>query len=128
MNIIHTMLSALSSSVYAGDSVVGTVVNPNPYGGLTTPGAGFVGFFSNILRFVFVIAGILALINFFIAGFQYIMAAGDSKKLNSAWDRIWQSLLGLMIVVGSFVFAALIGQLFFGNALFILRPQIYGPN
>ena len=85
-------------------------------------------FMSNILRLVFVVAGIFAFFNFIIAGFQYMNAGGDSKSLTAAWDRIWQSLIGLVIIVGSFAVAALIGQVFFGRPEAILSPMIYGPG
>jgi len=37
-------------------------------------------------------------------------AAGDSKALGAAWNRIWNSLLGLVVVVGSFALAELFSQ------------------
>lgn len=106
-------------------SIVGTVTSPLPYGDVTK---GLVPFFTNILRIFFVVAGILAFINFILAGFQYMTAAGDAKALQAAWDRIWQSLLGLILIVGSFALAALFGYLIFGDAGFILNPKIYGPK
>jgi hypothetical protein len=108
------------------DDIVGKVVNPLPgaYGQI----GGLVIFFSNLLRLVFVIAGIFAFINFILAGFQYMMAAGDGKALSSAWSRIWQSLVGLVIVVGSFAMAALLSQLIFGDPTIILNPKVYGPT
>lgn len=111
------------------DDFIGTVTNPlpNQYKNLTGANGGLILFFSNILRLVFIIAGIYAFINFIIAGFQYMTAAGDTKSLAAAWSRIWQSLLGLIIVIGSFAIAALLGQVFFGNAGAILNPYIYGP-
>jgi hypothetical protein len=54
-------------------------------------------------------------------------AGGDAKSLASAWATIWQSLVGLLFIVGSFAVAALIGQLIFGDATYILNPRIYGP-
>jgi hypothetical protein len=114
----------------AGDNVIGTITNPLPssYKNLTGSNGGLILFFSNVLRLVFVIAGIYAFINFIYAGFQYMSAGGDSKSLAAAWDRIWQSLVGLIVIVGSFALAALMGQLIFGDATFILNPQIYGPK
>lgn len=106
--------------------IVGTITNPLSYGSAT--GGGLILFFTNILRIIFVVAGILAFLNFIIAGFQYMTAAGDTKMLQTAWDRIWQSLLGLILIVGSFALAALFGYLIFGRADFILNPQIYGPT
>ncbi|MCL4360418.1 hypothetical protein M1555_04185 [Patescibacteria group bacterium] len=84
-------------------------------------------FFSNVLRLLFVAAGILAFLNLIIAGYQYITAGGDAKALEKAWSRIWQSLVGLILIVGSFALAALFGYIIFGDAGFILNPKVYGP-
>jgi hypothetical protein len=114
----------------AATDIVGTITNPMPtaYKSLTGPNGGLILFLTNILRLVFVVAGIYAFINFIIAGFQYMTAAGDTKALNAAWSRIWNSLLGLILVVGSFALAALFSQLIFGDASFILSPKLYGPG
>lgn len=114
----------------AVEDIVGRITNPLPskYQSLTGSPGGLVFFFSNVLRLVFVIAGIYAFINFIVAGFQYMTAAGDSKALGNAWARIWQSLLGLLVIVGSFALAALFGQLIFGDPQFILNPKLYGPQ
>jgi hypothetical protein len=104
--------------------IIGKVLNPLTYGSFQV---GLVPFFNNVLRLVFVVAGIYALLNFIVAGYQYMTAGGDSKMLAAAWNKIWQSLLGLLIIVGSFVLAGIFGQLFFGDAGFILNPTIYGP-
>jgi hypothetical protein len=115
----------------ATDSIVGSINNPltkygDAIGTRNNPG-GLILFFTNILRLVFVVAGIYALLNFIIAGYQYMSAAGDSKALSAAWSRIWQTLMGLVIVVSSFALAALVGVIIFGDAGFILHPVIYGP-
>jgi hypothetical protein len=113
--------------IFAQDSIVGEIKNPlNLYGGVE--GGGLTAFFSNILRLVFVVAGMYALINIIIAGFTYMTAGGDAKKLTQAWDRIWQTLLGLAIIAGSFVLAAIFGYILFGDPMFMLNPVIYGPN
>lgn len=109
--------------------LVGQIQNPltlegSGYGGLSSVGT----FISNILRLFFVVAGIYALFNFLVAGFDYINAGGDSKKLTHAWSRIWQSLLGLVIIVASFAIASLFGYLIFGRADFIFNPTVYGPG
>lgn len=114
------------------DNLFGKVTNPLPkYGGIEGAGGqagGLILLFSNILRLVFVLAGIYAFLNLIIAGYQYISAAGDAKTLTAAWARIWQSLLGLVIIVGSFALAALFGYIIFGDATYILNPHIYGPG
>jgi hypothetical protein len=114
--------------VFAQDAtrIVGTVDNPLPaYGSVA--GGGLILFLTNILRLVFVAAGLFAFINLILAGFQFIGAGGDAKVVEKAWNKIWQSLLGLILIVGSFALAALFGYLLFNNAGFILSPKIYGP-
>ena len=122
----------LLEKVYAQASDIVGTINPGnafkPYGDVTTQGAGFVLFFTNILRLFFVAAGIFALFNFIIAGYQYMNSGGDSKALTAAWNRIWLSLLGLIIIVGSFALIAFFSWLIFGNPMFILNPKVYGPD
>lgn len=118
-------LSQLSYRLLAQD-IVGSV--KNPYSGDATFQSGPISLLTNILRLVFVAAGILAFLNLIVAGFQFMTAGGDSKAIEKAWGRIWQSLIGLIIIVGSFALAALFGQLLFNDPGFILNPKIYGPG
>lgn len=113
----------------AASDIVGTVTNPLPsaYQGVTGSSGGLLLFITNIIRLLFVAAGMYAFINLILAGFQYMGAGGDAKQLSAAWGRIWGSLLGLVLVAGSFALAALFGYLLFGDAGFILSPKIYGP-
>jgi hypothetical protein len=69
-------------------------------------------------------AGIYALINFILAGYAFMSAGDDPKKVAGAWGKIWQTALGLAVAAGALVLAAIFGQLIFGNATFILNPQI----
>jgi hypothetical protein len=112
------------------DEVVGKITNPLPpvYQNAIGESGGVMVFLTNILRLIFVVAGLYAFINFIIAGFQYMSAAGDSKALTAAWDRIWQSFIGLIVIVASFALAALMGQLLFNNPQFILNPTLYVPK
>jgi hypothetical protein len=115
--------------IFAQDasSIVGKVDNPLPpaYQGIAS--GGLILFLTNILRLVFVAAGLFAFINLILAGFQFMSAGGDAKQVEKAWGKIWQSLMGLILVVGSFALAALFGYLLFGDAGFILNPKIYAP-
>ena len=110
----------------AASIIGGTIDNPLPY--KTATEGGLILFLSNILRVVFVIAGIYAFINFILAGFAYMTAGGDAKQLGAAWAKIWQSLLGLAIIVGAFAITALASYIIFGEAGYILNPKIYGPG
>lgn len=112
----------------------------NPFGNLNPPVAGMnsaidpttgqltglLDFLNNILRLVFIAAGLWVFVNLILAGFQYINAGGDSEAVATAWARIWQSILGLVIIVASFLVAAIIGIVMFGNPMAILNPSL-GP-
>jgi hypothetical protein len=94
-------------------------------GGGAAPG--LIPFANALLKLIITLAGLFAFLNIIIAGYQFMSAGGDSKKIGEATSKIWQSLIGLLLVAGSFVLAAIFGWLLFGNALAILQPQIYGP-
>jgi hypothetical protein len=106
---------------------LGSVTNPIPTSS-TAPGGGLITLLNNVLRLVFVGAGIYAFIRIIVAGLGFINAGGDVKKITVAWNAIWQSLLGLIVIIGSFAIAGLIGQVLYGDWTAILSPKIYGPN
>jgi hypothetical protein len=71
-----------------------------------------------------IVAGIYALINLILAGYAFMSAGDDPKKVAGAWAKIWQTILGLAVAAGAFVLAAIFGQLIFGQWDFILNPKI----
>jgi len=106
--------------------IFGSIKNPLPkYGGVET---GLVSLLNNVLHLIFIVAGLFALFQFIFAGFDFINAGGNPETMNKAWNKIWQALVGLMIVVVSFLIAMLIGQILFGDPQAILNPKIYGPG
>lgn len=90
-------------------------------------GGGLALFLTNIVRLLFVIGGLIAFFNLIVAGLQFISSGGDQKNIESAWNKIWQSIIGLIIIITSFVLAAIGGWLFFGDATAILSPKVFGP-
>lgn len=104
------------------------ILNIKEYAGPVGPKFGLIIFVNNILKLVIIVAGIFAFFNLIIAGFQFMTSGGDPKGISNAWSKIWQSLVGLLIVAASFLLAAIFGWLLFGNPLAILQPTIYGPG
>jgi hypothetical protein len=106
----------------------------SPFGSIEPPGdvarygllsEGAIGNFLNVIVKVLVaVAGIYALINFILAGYAFLSAGDDPKKIEAAWGKIWQTVIGLMVVAASFVLAAIFGWLIFGNVDAILYPVI----
>lgn len=115
----------------AGDSIFGNITNPlqtiNPSGyGDVAPG--LPNFISNVLRLIFVVGGIAALLAFLIAGLNYITAGGDEGKIKLAIQQINFSLIGLAILAAAIIVTGVVSYLLFGRADAILNPTIYGPG
>ncbi len=103
----------------------GTITPPRAVSNFGDIESGGLGNFLNlILRVMIIGAGIYALFNFVMAGYAFLSAGDDSKKVEGAWGKIWQSALGLAVAAGAFVLAAIFGQLIFGDWNFILNPSI----
>ena len=106
----------------------GTVTMPNSlsaYG--SDPGPAFGKLIQFGLRAMVVGAGIYALFNLVLAGYAFMSAGDDSKKVAGAWAQISQTIMGLAFSAGAFVIAALVGGLLFNDAFFLLKPTIPTP-
>lgn len=112
-------------SVYAA-GFFGSIAPPldNPLFNSGTNGQGLFIFLGYILKLVGTLAGIFMIVQFIIAGYTYISANGDEKKTILAWNMIWQSILGLVIIASAFVLASVITRI---TGIQILSPIIYGP-
>lgn len=105
------------------DDFFGNIIPPEAIRS-TDPGVGIGNLLNVVFKSMIVIAGVYALFNLIFAGYAFMSAGDDAKKVAGAWAKIWQSLLGLAIAAGAFVLAAIFGQLIFGQWDFILNPQI----
>lgn len=77
---------------------------------------------SDIIFAMGIIAGLWAFINLLIAGFQFITSSGNPDSISAAWKRIYMSLIGLILIVGSFALAAIVSQIIFGKPTAIFDP------
>lgn len=103
----------------------GQVAPPAAIGGFETVEGGGLGQLLNlILRVMVVGGGIYALFNFILAGYLFFSAADDPKKAESAWAKIYQTAIGLLFIAGSLLLASIFGWLIFGDATFIINPQL----
>lgn len=116
----------MKNYLLAADNPFGKISLPkeleNKYG--TEGGAAIGKLLQTVIWILIVGAGIYALINLVLAGYDFMSAGDDSKKVAGAWAKIWQTLLGLAFAAGAFVLAAIFGQLIFGDPTFILKPRI----
>ncbi len=81
-------------------------------------------FISNLIKLVTIIAGLFGLFNIIGAGYTYLGSAGNPKATEQAMQQLTNSLLGLAVIVGSFGITAIVSLIMFGNAMFILNPDI----
>lgn len=106
----------------------------NPFGSIQSPGAlsqygsdpamAIGGLVERIIQLLIIGAGIYALFNFILAGYDFLSAGDDAKKVAGAWSKITQTVIGLAFAAGAFVLAAIFGQLIFNDPTFILHPRI----
>lgn len=73
---------------------------------------------TKLLTWLLGIVGVVALIGFVISGIQYIMAAGSDKMIESAKKNMTYSLIGITVVLASFVIIQALDTLLKGGSNF----------
>jgi len=120
------------SNLLAG--TFGTIENPfSRIGGSNAlvnsqNGQGLFSIINALLRTAIVVAGLYTLINFIIAGYLFLSAGGDQKKFAQAWEKIYVSIIGLLVTSGCLLLAAVIGFIIFGDATMLISPRIFRPE
>ncbi|NMB57177.1 hypothetical protein GYA19_04575 [Candidatus Beckwithbacteria bacterium] len=113
--------------------IVGQITPPDAlvagYGAqVDTPGKGLILLFSNLIKFFFVIAGLWVFVNVILAGFTFVTNGSKPEKIGEATDKIYMSIIGLVIMLASFVLTAVISFLLYKDPMYILSPKLYGPT
>ena len=122
MNIFLTLLSQSNNS-----PIFGQVTPPPGVSAIGPDISGLATLLNVVVKTLIVIAGLYSFINIILAGYQFLSAGGDSKAVQNAWAKLWQTLIGLLFVAGSFVLAAIFGQLIFKDPTALLQLKIFTP-
>ena len=69
----------------------------------------------NILRLMFFIAGLYALVLLLLGGFEWVSSGGEEKKLGSARGKILNAIIGLVVMVAVLTLVILLEQVVFGG-------------
>ena len=116
-----------------GQSVIGGVTPPKSISTLNrlagqkesaTIGIGLILFLSRVLRLFTIVTGMFVIANVILAAYAYIIESGSDVK-EKVKERFTMTAIGLAIIVGAYTLAAIIGLIFFGDATFILSPELY---
>jgi len=109
-------------------STFGTIDPPSGISDVTDTSAGLINFLSNIITLLFTLSGLFVFINLILAGYLYLSAGGDPQKIAQAGNKILFSIIGLIIVVASFIIAALLGQVIFKDPMALIKPKFFFIN
>jgi hypothetical protein len=127
MDYLVVNMTLTNKLLAACNDVIGCI-SPPPF---ITPGVdssgrmpGIMSLANSLLRVVFIVAGLWALLNFILGGFAFMTAEGDPKKVALAWQKIWMTMIGLFLIVASFLLAAIVGVLLFHDPFAILNPKL----
>lgn len=89
-------------------------------------GGALIFIFATFLRILLIGAGFFALWQFITSGYMFMTSGGDPQKLGEARNKLLMTLVGLAVIASSFVIAAIVGIIFFQDAMAILSPTIIG--
>lgn len=112
--------------VLLADSIFGEIAPPpgvDKFGG-GDQGGGLIIFVSNLIKVITVIAGLFGMFNVISAGYTFLGSNGNPKAAEEAANKLFMSMIGLIIIVGSFGITAIASLLLFGDPTYILNPKI----
>ena len=90
------------------DKITGPGIQPgSPQGSVSQ----LENIISGVIGFITIIAAIFFVFQIIFAGYSFMSAHGDEKKLETSRQKITQSILGLTITVVAFGFTAFISSL-----------------
>lgn len=82
-------------------------------------------FISRLIGLALILGGLFILVNLITAGYLYVQ--GGQQNLTKAWDKIWQSLLGMIIMAMAVLITGIISWFIFEDPAFLLNPTIPSP-
>jgi hypothetical protein len=86
-------------------------------------GSIFATYFIMIWQFVISVGGLMVVLYFIWGALEWITAGGDQSKIQKGRDRIIQSVIGMILLAGSFIIITLINTIFFQSTFDILNIQ-----
>jgi hypothetical protein len=128
--IVKRIRAKIDSALWAGTALAfefGNIEKPPGISNFESGVEGEIGvlnFFSVLLQVATVVAGLYVLLNFILAGYEYITSQGDTGAHAKVRQNVTNSVIGLIIIAISYTVVAVLGLLLFGSAEYFLNPQI----
>jgi hypothetical protein len=122
--LLHNQVAAAQESVFGPIDAPAGVAELNDQAGAAGSNIGLLIFISNIIKIASVVAGIWVMFNFITAGFTYVTSGDDSGAVSKIGSKLSLSVMGLLLIVASYTIAGVISLIVFGDATYILNPEI----
>jgi len=116
--ILSSILGLLLVAAIVPGKVSADIINP-VIGNLgnsaaqAETGSTFTGYFITIWRALITIGALALLFNLINGAFDWILAGGDSSKIQKGRDKMVQSVIGMIVLATSFVFITYLSSLLF---------------
>ena len=108
----NSLAPAVTNLVNSATSATGTSAITYPTGtGLPENAAGIPGVIANVLKWLLLIFGALAIIAFVISGIIYLTSAGDEDQIKKAKQAMIYAVLGVIIGLAGYVVIVTINKL-----------------
>ncbi len=92
--------------------------------GVTVPGCAGISFqsvISSVINILLFVAFLIALLFLILGGIKWILSGGEKDSANKARDTVTSALIGLAVVLGSWVLLNVILQILTGASLTTLK-------
>ena len=123
-NFVSPVLAAPGDELFGQIEAPQGVAQFNEQAGEGANNIGLLIFISNLIKFASVVAGIWVLFNFITAGFTYVTASGDKGAYDKIGSKLTLSVTGLVLIVGAYTIAGILGLIIFGDPTYIINPDI----
>src|SRR3989338_2168731 len=111
--LLYSLYFLLSPSALYAQGVVGTLTAPESVVKAPSDAGKFM---SAIISFIVVVAGVYALWQLLTGGLGYVTSNGDKAKVQESTQKMLMAILGLCVIGASFIIAAVVSKLLFGNS------------
>ncbi len=133
LTLLPALIAWLIATAFTTAPVAAEITNPviGPLGegaAEAESGSTFQNYFIVIWQAIISIGAVMLIIYLVWGAVEWITSAGDSGKVQKARDKMTQAVIGMLVLVGSYVFIQLISTIFFGESFNLLQLEFIAPG